>query len=178
MKLYHGSNEKFNKFNLDNLGFHGLALGAGIYLTDSLERAEEYGHQVNECLLDTEIGYISSNSITIDTNLLASLIQECEQYMLDDDETSIIDSYGEPCSYVMADDELSHTVAEILVDNNENDIDIVNELFNMVGGVVASPWVLDFLDKYDIRYSYDDFDGALQYIVFNPSNVYIESKVQ
>lgn len=178
MELYHGSNEKFNKFNLDNLGSHGVALGAGIYLTDSLERAKEYGSQVNECLLDTEIGFVSSSNVTIDIDILASLLVECEQYMLNDDGTSIIDDYVEPDSYTVADQELTYIVAENLIDENNNDIDIINELFNMVGGVVASPWVLDFLDKYDIRYSYADFYGDLQYIVFNPSNVYIESKVK
>jgi len=47
---YHGTNKKFNKFEYtDALGNGGEMLGKGIYLTDNLDYAKDFGDNVLKC---------------------------------------------------------------------------------------------------------------------------------
>lgn len=50
--FYHGTNKKFNKFEYTtNSGTHGDYHGKGIYVTDNIEYAKEFGTNILKCKL-------------------------------------------------------------------------------------------------------------------------------
>ena len=49
MRVYHGTNERFNKFSLDKIGSNTNVTKAGFFFTDSIETAKSYGDTVLVC---------------------------------------------------------------------------------------------------------------------------------
>ena len=52
--VYHGSNNKFNKFSYENLGIQGRSEGVGFYFTDNKQIADSYGKYLYSCYLKIE----------------------------------------------------------------------------------------------------------------------------
>ena len=57
MILYHGTNNKFNKFSKDKIGTNTGVTSVGYFFTDSLETAKSYGDIVLKCDVDL-VAYI------------------------------------------------------------------------------------------------------------------------
>lgn len=56
---YHCSNEKFNKFSLQYFGKHDTGMwGRGIYLTNKIAVASQYGHILYTCKLNLQNPFI------------------------------------------------------------------------------------------------------------------------
>ena len=81
MELYHGSSNKFNKFDYSKIRTNGTSEGLGFYFTDSKEIASQYGDNgylytvklnANKSLSDNE-KTISKNDY-INTNKKYSII--------------------------------------------------------------------------------------------------------
>lgn len=51
LQLYHGSDTQFTHFKIFEDFKHGRDMGAGIYLTDSIERARAYGKLIYKVLI-------------------------------------------------------------------------------------------------------------------------------
>jgi len=51
--LYHNSSGRFNKFDLDHIGYHGQNSGRGAYLSNNPERARNYGRLANKFYLNS-----------------------------------------------------------------------------------------------------------------------------
>lgn len=56
--LYHNSSGRFDKFNLDHIGYHGQNSGRGAYLSNNPERARNYGKFTNKFFLNSNANLI------------------------------------------------------------------------------------------------------------------------
>lgn len=184
--LYHGSNEKFDKFKIRE-SKNGTALGFGIYLTDSPERAKTYGKYIYQVQLtdDPENREVSTNKVTLNQNEVTKMIEAVAQKQIDEDGYPyILSDWEEPSSETEIDEGnhmIAQNISENIVTTNESDIDIINDLGNQVGGrASASECLSPILKKMHIHYSVKDFqlengDKTKEYIVFNPKDIQISS---
>lgn len=133
MELYHGSQNKFDEFNLDNLGANGTAQGFGIYLTPNIDMAGMYAH--TNAGLEETTGYLyyvkadlenelSLDELTIDRDTLSDILDYLHE------ENEILYDYGDVGSYGI--DSVKETAMEMLLENNDNDIDLMNDLANTI----------------------------------------------
>lgn len=133
MELYHGSQHKFDKFNLENLGENGTAQGFGIYLTPNIDMAGMYAH--TNTGLEDKTGYLyrvnadlenelSLDDLTISRDKLSDIIDYLHR------ENDILYDYGD-IDFIGI-DSVKNNVIEMLIDNNENDIDLMNDLANTI----------------------------------------------
>lgn len=187
--LYHGSNEKFDKFEIRE-SKNGTALGFGVYLTDSSVRAKTYGKYMYQVQLteDPENRAVSTDKITLSQNEVTKMIEEVAQKQIDEDGYPyILSDWEEPSSETEI-DEGNHMIAqnmsENIVSTSESDIDIINDLGNQVGGrASASECLSPILKKMHIHYAVKDFqlkngdktEDTKEYIVFNPKDIKINS---
>jgi len=81
MELYHGSSNKFNKFDYSKIRTNGTSEGLGFYFTDSKEIASQYGD--NGYLYTVKLNAnksLSDNEKTISKNDLKHYLNKLQNY--------------------------------------------------------------------------------------------------
>lgn len=146
MVVYHGSPSKFTVFSHSKINSHGNAHGRGFYFTENKSLAEGYEKgdgQLLEGYLDIKKP-LSEDKVTIKKSDVVKLIKAvCEKEaenlvadggyesakdaILDTWVSNYADTYSNSMSYVYRE------VADILY-TNDNDVEIVAEITNAVGG--------------------------------------------
>lgn len=146
MVVYHGSPSKFTVFSHSKINSHGNAHGRGFYFTENKSLAEGYEKgdgQLLEGYLDIKKP-LSEDKVTIKKSDVVKLIKAvCEKEaenlvadggyesakdaILDTWASNYADTYSNSMSYVYRE------VADILY-TNDNDVEIVAEITNAVGG--------------------------------------------
>lgn len=117
MILYHGSRNKFNKFNFDYQGLNGASEGEGIYLTTSKKIAYEnyagkHGYLYTVNLIEGK--ELSSEKITLTRDDIRIIIEKLGAYDVLNDYQDV-DYYG--MDYTM-----SYAIDTLLSNTNDNDI--------------------------------------------------------
>ena len=177
--VYHGSPSKFTEFSHSFMNTNGNAHGKGFYFTEDVEYADGFkkgGGQLLKGYLNIQKP-ISETDVTISkTNLVKLIKATCEAQakefideesydniedaLLDTWVSNYVDTYS---AYSM--DYVYRSVADSVLNNCENDVDILAELVN--GGAGTSR-VLTLARK-TIGYDgiiFDNGDGTHQFISF------------
>lgn len=126
MRVYHGSNNKFEKFDYEQMGLNGTARGYGFYFTDSKEFARKYAH--NGYILEVEFTgrkFLSEKKKTITKAQLKKLVIKLNE--LDE----FLSNYGDT-SYGQFNKVLTEAV-DNLYNYNDNDVDIIGDICNSYG---------------------------------------------
>lgn len=162
-KLYHGSDNMFKKFSLKHLGKNGKAQGFGVYLASKEESAKMYGDIIYEVdvKLDKEL---SLNKITLKKMILTKILKELHKSNDILNDFNDVDYYGS--NFV-----LNETINN-LIDYNDNDVDIINELYNLSNDVI---YVLEKLGYTHCIASEQLRTKDNVYIVFNVDNISIKN---
>ena len=166
---FHGTKDNFNEFDLDKVGKNGLALGKAFYFTNSPEIANSFG-DVKSFYLKLN-GEISNKSKTISKADVIKIITELEKY-----DEYFLSNYGDIQT------EGRRPVLENAIDDiynySDNDIDIINSLFN-VGGVdreIVSKTIFDITGKNGIIVNADitamnATENEIVYAVITPNQI-------
>lgn len=191
MVLFHGSEKSFDEFQLQSVHTSdATSMGYGLYFTDNKERAEMYAnegylYEVSGDLLTSRAVYDERVTLTIDevelliNHIAESQLQGEEQYPF------IIADEAELSSEVMMDEgnkQISHQLAEEVVNSSSDDLSIINDLNNRLGGDFGSnEYLNEALEQLNIKYGIKDFvlddnTHTKEYVVFDPKNITILSK--
>lgn len=127
LTVYHGTPNDFTQFSYDFIGSNGTALGKGFYLTDDINIADSYGKdgKVMELYVDIKKP-LSLNSINISKNEYKKFIKAVDKKT----EGQFLSDYGE-VEYEGYNNVLNRAIDSY--DYNENDVDLVHEVFNTAG---------------------------------------------
>lgn len=188
--LFHGSDRSFDQFELQKDPTNGVGLGFGIYLTNHEDVAKRYApdggtiYKIDPSAINGKA--VSASSLTLSQEVVTRLITSIVK-----DE---IEEKGYPHSLSEGGDEphedwdnynasLVAKMAENILDHNNNDVDALNQIYQMMGREpdVTSRF-LKALKNEEITHSSRTIAGgnsaqpSLEYIVFNPENIKILSK--
>jgi hypothetical protein len=182
--FYHGSPSKFDKFSLQQ-HVNGSAMGYGVYLTKDKERAKGYSEgkylyevQVNNDVINNS-RVLSYDGITLKPKEVSKLVQGvAKQQIQEDGYPYVLSDWGEPSSDTEIDDgnkQLCDQIAEYTISTSNDDLDIVNEFANEMGGGQGAADVLNpLLKDMNIHYATKDFDEkSKEYAIFNPDDAKI-----
>jgi hypothetical protein len=168
MVVYHGSPSKFTVFSHSKINSHGNAHGRGFYFTENKSLAEHFEKgdgQLLEGYLDIKKP-LSEDKVTIKKSDVVKLIKAvCEkeaenlvadggykstkEAILDTWVSNYADTYSNSMSYVYRE------VADILY-TNDNDLELVAEITNAVGGSeIVLPTIRDLLGYDGVIYEND-----------------------
>lgn len=174
MKLYHGSDQKFNTFSLDNLGKNGKEQGAGVYLSPNRELAEMYSE--NKAHIDK--GYLYTVQLQLDRALSLEKRTVSEKELseivdyLETNSTDFLSNYGD-VDYSGYEDIKVEAIE--LLNDNENDIDLFNDLVNTSGDNTTVVNAFDDVGNYThaVAQNQTRLDDEVC-IVFDPNRINIE----
>lgn len=193
LQLYHGSTNKFDNFKIQKVHKNGADMGYGIYLTDNLERAtryaEKYLYTVQiEAKILANSQKISGNQVTLTPAKVTKLVEGiAKQQIKEDGYPYILSDWDEPTSETHIDEgnhQIAKHIAQTTIETAKDDLDIINDLGNQVGGNDSAAATLNpVLNQMNIHYAVRNFRDSQQdqdmiskeYIVFNPKDVKIVS---
>lgn len=129
MKLYHGSKNKFEAFNFDNMRTNGTAAGVGLYFAENAEIARSYAVDGYLYTVDVDTtNAMSAEDLTVNRTQLIKIIKLMEL----DEFTEIVSNFGDESREPKA--KIIKRAADELIENNLNDVDLLAELYNLTGG--------------------------------------------
>ena len=126
MELYHGSSNKFNKFDYSKIRTNGTSEGLGFYFTDSKEIASQYGD--NGYLYTVKLNInksLSDNNKTISKNVLRHYIIKLQNY------TDYLSNFGD-VNYEGYKNVLNMAVNDTY-DFCDTDTEIMGSIYNSCG---------------------------------------------
>lgn len=128
-RLFHGSMNHFDEFNLEHEGSNGTAQGFGIYLTPNKEMATMYSSRNNEkgYLYKVNVDLerpLSLDDRTVSSEELSKIIDRLQKSNDILNDFNDVDYYGE---------KMVKREALAVLNENENDVDLMNELANTIG---------------------------------------------
>lgn len=171
MKVYHGSNQLFDKFDYEEIGTNGTSEGQGFYFTDNEDVAHGYGQ--NGYIYTAEFNgkkSLSSNSKTITRKQLAIYLTELNN------QVDYLSNWGE-VDYDGFDKVLKDAV-EGEYDNNDNDVDIICGIANSCGDMETSLKLIYKLFGYDCIICDAEWDNQRLYIALVNDIIKIEKVEQ
>ena len=164
MKLFHGTNEEFYEFKFDKGGKNGIAEGYGIYLAGTREVSKSYGNRILEVYANIKRPARSDQKTMKKSELKKLIKATCEteaEKMLADYDGNKNDALRDTwiSNYVFTYDksiaESYAEVADLIISENDNDMDIIREVMNGQG-------IRDYesaMNFYDILTRETGFDG-------------------
>lgn len=187
--LYHGSKKDFTTFEIPKFHENGGTLGYGIYLTDSIERANSYANdngylytiELDEKVLNSNP--LSAKEVTLTVNQIAKIIEKVAQKQIDEEEYPyILSDWEEPTSETKMDagnKAIVNRIAQSITDDTD-DLNIINGISNQLGGNDSGAQTLNpILNELNIHYAVLDveyYDGSKEYVIFNPKDIKISNK--
>lgn len=165
-KLYHGSNVKFNKFDLNKIGSNvgTSGAGAGLYFSSSIEEAITYGKYIY--VVDFESlnlkKTLSNFKRTLNKNQIITILDQIlnetkgdENYYQNYDEYTY-QNYKNKTNIKLKND-ISNEIFESLI--NSTDTEIISSFIN--SGSIRIPTLLNVLNKMGYNYTMDQYDDNL-----------------
>lgn len=127
MKVYHGTEEKFEKFSYDKMGTHGQSEGMGFYFTDDYDVARSYAEHdgyIIEADIDTS-KVLSTEKITISRQDIIKIINNLP------DENDFLCNFGD-IDYC-GKEKILEEALNLLLKYNKNDADIMHDMATIHG---------------------------------------------
>lgn len=168
MSVYHGSKEKFERFDLAKIGLNGTAEGKGIYFTDSLFIAEGYGR--NGYLYTVKFNgkkQLSEQALIISKEELRAFLEAL------DNEMDYLANWGE-ISFEGYDC-VMNAALEGEISGSDNDVDLIAGICNTSGNVGRALEILYETLHYDSIVTDADWgNGQKLYIALVPDIIEIQ----
>lgn len=168
LTVYHGSPSDFNIFDFKHIGKTGTTEGYGIYFTDNKETASRYAESKLYSVYLSIQKPLSYNTITITRSELAKLIKALDKK--GDDFLSEFEDVN-----FLGYNKVLNIALNSLFKYNDNDVDIIHDIMNTMGGYHAMERVYPILKKvlgYDGIVVEKDYDVAeTHYVVFHPNQI-------
>lgn len=128
MIVYHGSKEKFERFNLSKIGLNGTSEGKGIYFTNSETVAKGYGE--NGYLYTVKFNgqkHLNEQALTISENELRTFLETLDKEM------DYLENWGEVSFEGY--ESVMNAAIEGELSGSDNDVDLVSGICNASGNV-------------------------------------------
>ncbi|OQO88258.1 hypothetical protein BH739_04680 [Enterococcus casseliflavus] len=187
--FFHGSATNFEAFEAQSLHPNGTAMGFGTYLTNHKERAhsysnESYLYEVNDDFLKGK--ELLEHEMTLSREDVRILVYELTIHQIKEvGYPYFLSEYGELSSTTSIDEgnqALIQQVVTHLFNHSENDLDLVNDMYEQLGGDAAASKLLG-KQLTQLGYTYakqetqlDTGEGALDVVVFDADQLKIVRK--
>lgn len=152
MLVYHGSKEKFDTFDMSQIGLNGTSEGKGLYFTDTKSIAEGYGHK--GYLYTVEFSGkkpLSETKVTISKSNLRKFLKVLDK------ETDYLSNWGD-VSYSGFENVLNDAV-ESELGGSDNDVDLIAGICNASGSIEQTLEILYNVLGYDSIISGAEWGG-------------------
>lgn len=187
--LYHGSSVDFEKFEFQKEPTNGVGLGFGIYLTNHESIAKRYApeggqiYKIDPSAIEGKA--VSAQSLTLTHAEVTRLITSIAKDEIEEEGYPYILSEGGEEPHEDWDNYnalLASKLAENFVSYEANDVELINQLYQMMRRSPAhAPRLLKALEAEGMTHSSRTIAGgeeqsSLEYIVFNPERIKIVAK--
>ncbi|WPC19301.1 hypothetical protein N6G96_07275 [Pediococcus inopinatus] len=130
-KFYHGSDQKFTKFDLENYGKNGVAGGRGIYITSSKKFADQYTGNIDKTGYLYQVDFKPGRELSAKKLTLTK--REVSRYVtILDRKYNYLENWGDV--EFEGRQAVKNEAVSGLMEGNSNDVDLYNEVINEVGG--------------------------------------------
>lgn len=171
-KFYHGSDQKFTKFELGNYGKNGVAGGRGIYITSSKKFADQYTGNNDKTGYLYQVGFKPGRELSAKKLTLTK--KEISRYVtILDRKYNYLENWGDV--EFEGRQAVKNEAVSGLMESNSNDVDLYNEVINEVGGQPEALHALRQVDHFTHSIvphdeSRSDYDEV---VVLNPNDLKI-----
>lgn len=172
--FYHGSDQKFDHFELGNYGKNGVAGGRGVYITSDKEHAKKYTGKINESGYLYQVTFdpgreLSATDLTMDKKEVSKFVDVLDRKYDYLENWGDVDFEGH--------NKVKQEAVSSLIDNS-NDVDLYNEVINEVGSQPEALHALRQVDNFThtiVPHEDADFD---EIVVLNPNDVKITKRLK
>ena len=170
--VYHGTKQKFNKFDYYHIGSHGSENGFGIYFTTDHDEAARYTNVDGDYILKADItinGFFSNDKITITK-------EQFKDYFRKYIDADYLYNYGD-VDYEGFDNILDKCT-ESFFEYYKSDKDIISELFYEIKNKFADDaydGIYEVFGKNGLMYTTQDIDSntaITNYIIFSNKQIH------
>lgn len=172
--FYHGSDQKFDHFELGNYGKNGVAGGRGVYITSDKEHAKKYTGKINESGYLYQVTFdpgreLSATDLTMDKKEVSKFVDVLDRKYDYLENWGDVDFEGR--------NKVKQEAVSTLIEYNSNDVDLYNEVINEVGSQPEALHALRQVDNFThtiVPHTDADFDEV---VVLNPNDINIQKRL-
>lgn len=168
MIVYHGSKEKFERFDLGKIGLNGTSEGKGVYFTNSVSIAQGYGG--NGYLYTVKFNgkkQLNDKSLTISKEELRTLLEALDKEM------DYLTNWGEVSFEGY--EPVMDAALEGEINGVDNDIDLISGICNASGNVGRALEIVYETLGYDSIITDAEWgNGQILYIALVPDIIEIQ----